>query len=181
MDSDTLNNDTKGTEPRCSIDIKNYVPSLLDIISKENSALSFNNKTGSIKRIGYLLFTSPSENRYWSKYLKEGFKHVDVLWHDGFVWLLTQHTAAFTHTVVLPVPTFEECIAFIENYGKDKVSAILKVSNEFEHEYRYRQPVASYTCVEDAKAWFGINKFCIFTPYQLYNYCVKQLNSEVIK
>jgi hypothetical protein len=111
---------------------------------------------------------------FWGKWLKQGFRHVE-LWrrqpfgtsHDQVLWLVLK-------------PTFEVLECYIDcdsraPWVRFPQATTQKVS-VLSREYKVRQwfMCRPPTCTETVKNALGIKAFLVWTPHQLYRYIKKR-------
>ena len=106
-------------------------------------------------------FRSSPTKRWWLRYLKPGFHHVDLALYNGEVWLLiTSHQTLMDWHVTLDV------YDFVAKPSTTCVFSEIKENPPGLGDIRaFCQP---FSCVTLAKRFLSIYDAGIFTPYQLY-------------
>lgn len=121
----------------------------------------------------FLLYRDTDKPRWYDKFLQPGFQHVSVLFYDGFFWhSLEQDWSGISMRLVVTL----EGIAFnqmqdITKYYKAAGFTVQEVKKR-QDENKTRVPFlfAPQTCTEVAKAFIGLRKWWLFTPYALFNF-----------
>ncbi len=118
----------------------------------------------------YVVFHCREPHFFWHKWLKQGFRHVE-LWRSykfgkslaDVVWLRVTPAFEVLHADIVLDPT-PPWVA-IPGSTTQKVRTILKP-------WKVRQwfHFGPFSCTELVKFGIGINKFWVRTPYQLYKY-----------
>jgi hypothetical protein len=92
-------------------------------------------------------------------FLKEGFRHCDILLENGIGIEITRKGLSFNIT--------DKNVIF----DKLKKNSIIII--EYEIKKNIYSVIGVKTCVGICKDILGIKNFFIFTPYQLYKYLIK--------
>lgn len=129
----------------------------------------------------YVVFNDgDKENpRWFTKYLKKGFKHCCVYHYDGYQWLKIEKN--YQHTSV-------EILAYINDkptkIGQDILEHLDGIVVEVDRESLIKSlngklrcfPFVLLNCSEYIKDFLGVSDYFIFTPYQLYKH-LEELNN----
>jgi hypothetical protein len=103
-----------------------------------------------------VIFRTAQYKKWINAILKPGFSHVCIVIHKHNADILVDPRIGYTETNVY-LPNSDWSIL-----GKTvRVTRRAKIG-------KLRGVVGPLNCVEQAKAFLGINKWWIFTPYQLY-------------
>jgi hypothetical protein len=112
--------------------------------------------------VSHVYFTYTDRPYWWTRFLKKGFSHVFVLipQHEGYL---------FIESTLSSID-----VKYLTEHSKlpkslDKSSVVVKYCTEIDYNLTssWLRPC---TCVEVVKRIIGLDKWWIFTPYQLYRY-----------
>lgn len=148
---------------------------IYDITSNLRKDLIYNEQ-GDIQRDLWVVFYTPKHLYWWNKHLKKGYSHCLTLQWDGFMWIVSNHTAGHTEVFTLPVEEWDKVKMFIEWSFKGEDFSYVHVNTSLSSDNKVRTKcfLAPYTCTESVKATLGLRDYCIFTPYQLYKHFVSK-------
>jgi hypothetical protein len=116
------------------------------------------------------------------KFFKKGFKHCGVLYHDTTCnhWIIVEYIYG---QMLIEVLDSKKTDAFFELL-KQKKAKVLKGDCAFNHTKFptiMKSWIKEHSCVSYVQRILGLNKWWIFTPYQLYcalkkhNFCEIEL------
>ena len=111
----------------------------------------------------YVVFTGSAVKHWIIRLLQPGFKHCQMVREDDGLWLIVNKTDSDLHGItelVYEYPT-------IRQLCPDAV--ILPVTTNIDTR-NIQCSLGLSSCVDVCKSLLGINKFWIWTPYQLYKY-----------
>lgn len=108
----------------------------------------------------------------WLKFLKDGFRHCFVLINDGTRWISIDPLAPYTDIEIhYHVDSDFDLPDWLCSRGY-KV-----VPSDINKTHKTPAPWMLCSCVESIKRILGIHKRLILTPWQLYQYLIKQNNN----
>lgn len=118
----------------------------------------------------YLVFYNVEQAYWWTRLLKPGFQHVIAYRVIAGYWLLFQPRKDFLDVEFTTYPSYLTINEIVPEGAK-----VLRVT-AWREQKRMRYPwiIGSVTCVEMIKALLGIRAFFLWTPWQLYRYCIKE-------
>ncbi len=103
--------------------------------------------------------------QWLARFLKPGFRHVYVALLTEHAWIVVEGLKAVP-TVDIAASSGDDLKWFFEDHGFTVVETEVR-------EHRTRPTLAVGTCLGLVKAFLGIRKPWIVTPYQLYRYLKK--------
>ena len=110
-----------------------------------------------------LIFAPAKKYKWLNHILQPGFAHVRVLIHLQYVTIYIDPRIAYNQVSCYPTDEdFPICEGETHVYTERMVDI-----------YKLRRIVGPLNCVEEAKAFLGLAKPFIFTPYQLYKEVIK--------
>ena len=102
-----------------------------------------------------------TRTHWWTLFLKKGFYHCALLLGNGREWVLIDPLVHFTDLIVLKnTPVLQALKA--KGYRLVRTTPVIPPVTSV----RFRP----LTCVEIIKRFLGINRFEIWTPYQLFKF-----------
>ena len=109
----------------------------------------------------YVVFSDSERKKWWTRWLKKGFRHVHVLRKSDFGehWILAN--AVGGNIFLDTFPHVDLC-----NIYKNEV--IVEYWSHMHDEPFFK--IAQLNCVEMVKMVLGIRRLSILTPYQLYKH-----------
>lgn len=110
----------------------------------------------------YLVFYDrPAERGFWWRFVKPGFRHVEVWRYNGIFWLRIDPAMEYLDVNADVGPPWVSLAALNPT--------IIRVIRAVDAG-KTREPwfVGPLTCVEIAKACIGLRDFFVRTPHQLY-------------
>lgn len=113
--------------------------------------------------IAWLAFMNPTEPRWWAKYLRDGFRHVEILYLLEGQWILVRPLYGLTY--------LEACPWEQGDIPQHLFEDALIIPVEINPRERLRSLLGLHTCVSTIKAHLGIRAPHVITPWQLYKYC----------
>lgn len=100
------------------------------------------------------------------RWLKQGYRHCIIVRDDyGIVWTVVQDGYHFLDVSVYSRSENPTVSDLIKNIYNEACTEVIKTTRVIKP--RYRGHVCLFNCVEVCKAFLGIKKPFIFTPYQL--------------
>ena len=114
----------------------------------------------------WVLFGKSDLNLWW---LKKGYRHVSLLTHDKFNWLLLSACSDRFYWSILSFKVSENVPFF---FNKEHTIVVFD-QIIYHNKDAFELGINFLSCVQIAKYMLGVKKFFIFTPYQLYNYLLK--------
>lgn len=142
---------------------------------REN-AVSLLDTAGCTTAEWYLWYKDTEVTRWWSRFLKPGFEHVQAFKEvrygpymmDRF-WLVVAPTVEHVYTYIdhNPIAPWDRSEGGVFQY----VTSLPKLDK-----IRSGFFIGPITCVELIKAYLGVSSFFIRTPWQLYKYIRKKNN-----
>lgn len=121
----------------------------------------------------YIIFTDTNQRHWWQPLLKNGYFHIIAAATDGFNWFCFNPNLAFYEIGITnhrPDQTIYEVAPDIVD--DLTIYSILRIEASRRVKTRVPWIFSPATCTEAIKALLGIDKFWLFTPWQLYNYLV---------
>jgi len=116
----------------------------------------------------WIVFTGETDIA-WLKILKPGFRHCYALYHDGQHWLTIDPLSSYTDLEILSDIAAECHLPFLlQQQGLTVVEAKIPTL------VARAAPIAFYSCVEAIKRLIGLHRVTVITPWQLYQYLIKQ-------
>lgn len=118
----------------------------------------------------HVVYCNRTWDHWWTRRLKPGFQHVFLAKPIPYgpelrdvMWLKVDPCAPFTYADV----HFEPTPPWVQDHSMtvQRVTAARPL-----HKVRQAFAFGPPTCVESAKAYLGINRFWLRTPWQLYQY-----------
>jgi hypothetical protein len=111
----------------------------------------------------WVAFSGKTDIR-WLHFLKPGFRHCFVIWHDGAQWVTLDATGAhldvIAHHALGPHMNMP---AWLRREAGCRV-----VPAPIDRTRKTPAPLAPFTCVEAVKRALGLHDRWIVTPWQLY-------------
>ena len=126
---------------------------------------------GRSKESGYLVYENDGYVPIIGKYLQTGYKHVYFVKKQGLFWIKLDSTLDMLNVTVLPFDYRDTIIDVLE--GQDVTWQRVE-SWRHTKRYRVKSVLAPFSCTEVMKAILGINRFFLFTPYQLFSFVEKR-------
>ena len=115
----------------------------------------------------YVIFHPREPHAWWVRFLKQGFRHVDLMRPLKNAWLVLR----------LDLEILENHVEFdlTPPWIKYPQATIIKVQVLMKaRKARRAFHIGPFSCVEFTKAALGINSFLMRTPHQLYHYLKKR-------
>lgn len=109
----------------------------------------------------YVVFSDSDRKKWWTSFLKKGFRHVHVLRESdcGEHWILANAVGGNIFLDIFPLICLQDIY---------RNSTIVEYWSQMHQEPFFK--IAQLNCVELVKMVLGIRKFRIFTPYQLFKH-----------
>lgn len=132
----------------------------------------------------FLLYSNTREPRWINRWIKQGFQHVSILYYDGFFWhAIEQDWCGIKTSMIVTLDGF----AFDQRQDISRYYAAagytVQEVKRVHDKSKLRVPFlfAPQTCVEVAKAFVGLRKWWLFTPWGLSQYLKKHGLSKEVK
>jgi hypothetical protein len=111
----------------------------------------------------YVLFHPREPHRWWVRFLKPGFRHVDLMRPLKDSWLVLRLDLEIleNHVEFDPTPPWIK-------YPEATIIPVTVLMRA--HKSRRAFHIGPFSCVEFTKAALGITSFWLRTPFQLYKY-----------
>lgn len=120
----------------------------------------------------FLIFTEAREGRWWSRFLRPGFRHVSILTLNDGIWTLIRPLYGWTEVTSLPWQAGD-----IPSHLFNE--PVVAIPFHVEHIERLRGLVGLHSCVGQAKAYMGIRAPWVLTPYQLYKFATTRYAGNI--
>ena len=106
---------------------------------------------------------------WFMRFFKKGFYHCILALGNEEEWIVIDPLQHFTDLIMIKQGN-------IRNFFKKHGYRFVEIQTSEPKDIRLR--VMPYTCVETVKRFVGIEKACIFTPYQLFCYLNKKIGKK---
>ena len=107
-----------------------------------------------------LVIFRPEGDRWYSRLLKPGFRHVFCLLDDGDFWILIDGLVGVPFVQAVAESSFD-----VAGWYRDQGFSVIET---VKRNQAPRTPFVAANCVGMAKVVIGVRAAFAFTPYQLY-------------
>lgn len=126
----------------------------------------------------YIVFCNTNEERWFNKYLKNGYQHCFILYYNGYNWFKLEHNYVGSDMMLITNLNgwvFNQCQNISRYYANLYNYSVLEVDrcgflDEGKEQQRSKFILTPDTCVEYVKDFCFIRKYWLLTPWQLYKY-----------
>lgn len=136
-------------------------------------ALSIINQVEHGKPHTFVCYSDGDAPKWWTPFLKSGYKHCFLVHWDGELWLrIEKHYGCMTVSPILWIDRLFVGTFNLEPYF-EKLGFIVQVvdlGDRKPDKLRVKPLFAPNTCVESVKDFLGISAYFVNTPYQLFKY-----------
>ena len=113
-----------------------------------------------------VVFTDQTD-LWWLAFLRRGYRHCFLLIRFDNIWISVDALAHKTEIMRIDIPDSFSLIKWFESQG-DSVVRCPTIQTKLKPLWP-----SAFSCVEAVKRVLGVQKFFIFTPWQLYKFLRK--------